>query len=158
MKKIALLFLITILVVGIQSCSKEETSIKEVELLDQDGLNATELERNPDAFCKVFVRYATYTDAFDRMAFLNWARQYRFSLILANTNTGCEFVEEWYVPCDELRLPPRNRGSVVIDGGKTVSDGTDDEPGEISFSMSINSFIETYDTCDQVPLLPPASL
>ncbi|MBQ4822810.1 hypothetical protein [Aquimarina sp. MMG016] len=158
MKKLTLLFSITIAVIGIQGCTNEENiSEQELQIVEQgdiipkNAINVDDLfkidnnvktksNRNvPICFKKIYV--VIYGDSQDNLTLLEIARNYTFSTIFALTEPACTNVFEWYVPCDEVPtrecvrpvqgcIPEYITGgtAVLTPSKKELDDGEDGDP------------------------------
>ncbi|GAA4274434.1 hypothetical protein U6A24_15795 [Aquimarina gracilis] len=114
MKKLALLILATIFVIGIQGCStnEEETTSTQQEnsipdyvfsadyLLGNKNLPPRPQNKNL-CFERIFVVFPSNSTDLDNLDYLERARRSMFSEILAATIPYCDDVYEWYVPCNE---------------------------------------------------------
>ncbi len=125
MKKIALLILTAVFVIGIQSCSKEDEVINQQEqqgdVIAENAISADVLLKNsniysknlrlnenaPSCYRKILVVFPDFADSQDHLDYLEYARKVRFSSIFAiTTPKNCTTrIYEWYVPCNEI---PKN--------------------------------------------------
>ncbi|GAA0733131.1 hypothetical protein GCM10009430_47030 [Aquimarina litoralis] len=123
MRKIALLLVAAVFVIGIQSCSTEEIGIEEEtnqELLDlqkRGSLGGTFSVR------PLYVYYPANFTAQDRLNFKDSLEKMVFGSILAYTNHDCPNVDIWYVSGDILIEKP---GKSILEADKGIPDDSDE--------------------------------
>lgn len=165
MKKIKLLVVLAILVVGIQGCSTEETTENSIEsaIADQQKIILTN-GSGSDVTCwkKIYVRFPKNWGPEEHTAFFNYARDYMFEAVLYVISDNCETVKTWRVPCSDFHnrftddievvnaeaemgnLPDDDEP--VITDHETVQLVVPNLPGNMDNGQ--NSY---YQTCDDVP-------
>ncbi|WP_027392305.1 hypothetical protein [Aquimarina latercula] len=149
MKKITLLLVAAVFVIGIQSCSTEETSIIEEEV--QQTLEENDSKFNWVPHCNFFVRYPVDWTQEDRDDFHIWARENWFSSILVLFEDGCYAVDEWRVPCSELEKVTKTdiASANATDAGTKTENDDEGVPTIIYTLKAKNGY---YDNCYDVPL------
>ncbi|WP_131248841.1 hypothetical protein [Aquimarina atlantica] len=132
MKKIALLCLAVVFVIGIQSCSKDELPLEKQEDIITNKLSTI----GPGIeFCskKIYVRYDTFRSHSYKQKIAGIARKHWFRYVLT-AETSCPYVDIWYIPCDQAPSPPKNENEAVLDAesSATIGEGGAPPPPDIS--------------------------
>jgi len=133
MKKITLLLVATVFVIGIQSCSTEDNVFEEeTQGLPENVVSADELlGRELDGakfgqtirYVKAYVVYGESLEYSDRIGVLEYFRDHVFSEVFALTiDNGCQDVDTWYVPCHEV---PGDKGCGKPDAVEIKVEDTD---------------------------------
>ncbi|WP_299439697.1 hypothetical protein [uncultured Aquimarina sp.] len=149
MKKIALLLVAAVFVIGMQSCSTEENVLEE-EVQQTQEENLSKFNFTPH--CNFFVRYPVDWTQQDRDDFHTWARENMFSSILVLFEDGCYEVDEWRVPCNELYgiIIKNDKENNATDAVAEMDDDDDDGFPTIKYSLIAKNGY--YETCADVPL------
>ncbi|WP_343914695.1 hypothetical protein [Aquimarina litoralis] len=146
MKKVLLLIVAAVFVIGIQSCSTEENIL-------EDQLEQTVTENDAKFpggnFCAFFVRFPADWTQQDREDFHAYATQEWFTHILRLYDQDCYNVEEWRVPCDQLYKIIRT-DSVTNNATDADSKASEDDPTHRIYTLKAK--VGFYDSCDEVPL------
>ncbi len=125
MKKLALLFLGVIIVIGMQGCSIEEQE----EITHEDfSTIQNKLDNNIYHFKKVYVNYGSMNNQ-DRKLFESLAKESWFDYILV-FESSCPSIGIWNVYYNRSSASKNNEEDIVIDAEEslTISDGNAPPP------------------------------
>jgi len=147
MKKIVLLLVAAVFVIGMQSCSTDD---KTNFAGDQIPENAIKMTRNGEqkglgtispCFKKIFVVYRSGSNDQDNLDYVSTSLKFKYSTIWSVNTPYCTNIYEWYVPCDELPeyicntkckkvFSPKTTGKVVHtpEPATLGSEETEDDP------------------------------
>ncbi|WP_152538323.1 hypothetical protein [Aquimarina megaterium] len=159
MKKIALLCLAVVFVIGIQSCSKDELPLEKQEdvIIDKLTTGGPEIE-----FCsnKIYVRYGVSRSNNYKREFASIGRKHWFRYVLV-AETDCPSIDIWYIPCDQAPSPPKNENEAVLDAesSATIGEGGAPPPPDISENpVYDNNDTTNYNNLCNLDLILPRSI